>query len=53
MVVQGGAGNAVVMRVVEIGALNHAAEHLLSKRESATVDALADAFLRVRFPRDH
>ncbi|HZL81884.1 MAG TPA: recombinase family protein [Candidatus Deferrimicrobium sp.] len=34
--------------VVEIGALNHAAEHPASQPESAVVDALADALLQVR-----
>ena len=35
-------------RVVEIGALNHAAEHPASQPESAVVDALANALLQVR-----
>lgn len=34
--------------VVEIGAMNHAAEHLSSEPERAVVDALADTLLRVR-----
>ena len=34
--------------LVEIGALNHAAEHPASQPESAVVDALADALLQVR-----
>jgi hypothetical protein len=37
-------------RVVEIGALNHAAEHPTPELESTVVDALADALLQVRSP---
>jgi hypothetical protein len=36
--------------VVEIGALNRAAEHPSTPPESAVVDALADALLQVRSP---
>jgi len=37
--------------VVEIGALDHAAEHPSTTRESAVVDALADALLQVWSPK--
>lgn len=40
-------------RVVEIGGLDQAGEHPKTGPESAVVDALADALLRVRSPRDH
>jgi len=48
VVVEGIAGNALLMRVVEIGALNHAGEHPSAAPESTVVDALADALLQIR-----
>jgi hypothetical protein len=50
---EGGTENVVLMRVVEIGGKNHVAEHPSLKPESAVVDALADALLRVRSPSMH
>ena len=50
---EGRAGNAVLMLAVEIGAMNHVAEYPSSQPESAVVDALADALLRVRSPGTH
>jgi len=40
-------------RVVEIGALNYAAEHPSAEPGSAVVGALADALLGVRSPSGH
>lgn len=40
-------------RVVEIGGMNHAAEHPSTESESAVVDAFADVLSKVRSPSGH